>query len=216
MYSQEIIEDFQARTMLGFHFAQVFPLNLVKNNDILSQVDSLTLLESKNVRGYLFGMEVRHDFNQITSLKTGINFIRRNYDITVTNLDSSFTSRLQYIGYEIPVMALVYLRLTKNIFMDYSAGMSMNFYPSDVTIPHFWGMRKRWFNTGLIANVGWDYRTEENGVIYFGFLYQYQFNHMMQLLYFKGERVGIEDSRDNVGGSYLAVSLKYFFPNRKK
>ena len=215
-FSQEIKEEEnQAKTLFGFQYSLVYPLNIVQNNDILQQVDSTTLLEINNKRSYMFGMEIRQYFTHIFSLQTGINFIRRNYDNTVTN-DSISTSRLQFIGYEIPCMLLAYLRLTKNIYMDNAVGFSANFYPSDVVIPHFYGMRKRWTNIGLLANVGWEFRNTNSGIFYLGMSYQYQFKYMFQTLYFKNDVTGTENSRNNIGGSYFSLNFKYFFPQNYK
>ncbi|OFX44177.1 MAG: hypothetical protein A2046_08125 [Bacteroidetes bacterium GWA2_30_7] len=215
-FSQVVLEEKnQAKTLFGFQYSIAYPLNIVKNNDIIQQVDSVTLLEIKNKRSYLFGMEIRQYFTHIFSLQTGINFIRRNYDNTITN-DSITTSRLQFIGYEIPCMALAYLRLTKNIYMDNAVGFSANFYPSDVAIPHFYGMRKRWVNFGLLANVGWEIRNENLGIFFIGFSYQYQFKHMFDILYFKSDVTGTGNSRNQIGGSYFSLNFKYFFPQNSK
>lgn len=216
IFSQDIKqEENQAKTLFGFQYSLVYPLNLVKNNDIIQQVDSSTLLEINNKRSYLFGMEIRQYMSHIFSFQSGINFIRRNYDNTVTN-DSVTTTRLQFIGYEIPCMALAYLRLTNNIYMDNAVGFSTNFYPSDVVIPHFYGMRKRWFNLGLIANVGWEIRNNNLGIFFIGLSYQYQFKHTLEILYFKNENTGVGDSRSKIGGSYFSLNLKYFFSQKNK
>jgi hypothetical protein len=214
-YGQNPEPAHEPKTVFSFQLSPVFSLNLIQNNDRLVEIDSLNTLELRHMPSYLFGMEMRHEVSRYFSIQTGINNIRRHIDMTLTN-DSVSTTRLKYYGYEIPVMLLAYLRLSEHIYMDNAVGVSVNFYPSDIIQGQFYGISRRWISAGLLAHVGWDFRTQSSGYFHIGASYQLHFGELLHVLYFKNEIYGHGDARIVTGGSYLAVNFKYFFPVNAK
>lgn len=202
------------KTYFGVHVSPTTPLNLVQNSKVIEEKNGV-LYESNNKMGHSFGMEVRHDFNHIFSFQTGLSYLRRNYDFTA-NFDTVFQNRMKFVGYEIPVMALAYLRLTKHIYMDNSIGCSVNFYPSDIMTEHVYGLRNRWWQFALNANVGWDYRTEEDGYFFIGASYQLQLNDALYFVFYQENTAVSKQEGIGVKGSYLAINFKYFFPLREE
>jgi hypothetical protein len=202
-------------TSFGIQFSPVFPNKLFQRVERERTEDSI-LYRLKDIPAYMFGMEVRHDFTKHLSMQTGINFIRRNYEASITTGDSAFMKRLHFIGYEVPLLALGYVRLGRFIYLDGSFGASLNFYPSDISIPHFYGLRDSWMTFSLLTNTGIEFRTEKSGYFYLGTLYQWHFKDMMHVLFFKGYNTGTADSYLSAQGNYFAVNLKYYFPQNKQ
>jgi hypothetical protein len=78
-------------------------------------------------------------------------------------------------------------------------------------------MKTTWIKPSVLANVGWEYRTPNNGYIYFGAIYQLHFRRTVRFLYYHKEISGPADGIYDIRGSYFALTLKYFFrPTKQK
>lgn len=170
-----------------------------------------------NQLGYSFGGVIRRGITDKISFETGINYVSRNFNISVSDNENEFSggSDFTIIGYEIPVLGLVYVQLDKNIFMNAALGASLDFFPSDVgtrtaEILHI-SNRRSWIIPSLLANLGWEYRTPKSGYWYIGG----SFHRPFATIYQSG--VQYTSPVDNtltffeLTGSYLTVDLRYFF-----
>lgn len=177
--------------------------------------------------GFAFGMNVRVGITNTVSLETGIGQIGRRYSFSLQNdtAGTAETERVRYVGYEIPVMALVYIRLGERTWMNSALGFSLDMYPSDVQrdVEHgrAYIYRRHWAQTGVVGNMGVDYRTEKHGTFYIGATYHRPFNDMAladMTWYDFGQGVYPYDlPRTPLNGSYLTVDLRYYFhedPNK--
>lgn len=169
--------------------------------------------------GMSFGMVIRKGLNKTLSLETGLNFLRRNYDLTINDPDSSFssTSDFSIVNYEIPLLLLVYVRLGRNTFMNVAGGASFDIYPShllvqDETFENSVEMRS-WLQPSLLANVGWEYRTEKSGYFYIGASLHRPFSNIFtEFVRYKGVNGDrTEGEIFNLTGSYFTIDLRYFF-----
>lgn len=168
--------------------------------------------------GFSFGMLVRHGFSKLVSLETGINQIRRNYRWELLNdtvaLDGG--DRIRYVGYEVPVLVLVYVRLGERTWMNTALGGSFDMYPSDAVRgtddARAVLFRNGWVQAGAVGNIGFEYRTEHSGYIYFGATYHRAFSAMAlaELTYFDRNGAGTSVST-RLSGSYLTLDLRYYF-----
>jgi len=208
-------ESFRQQMNFGFNVSPVIPVKWLMNKDIIETNDSATYSLSQKT-SYLLGMQVRYDYMKHYSFETGINFIRRNYDATLLTESLDTTSRLKFIGYEVPVMGYLFVRLTKHIYMDNAYGFCFNVNPSDIAIKHYYVQRWWWFHVSFVTNVGWEIRTSRAGYYYIGLLYQYHIKDMLKVGYYEGSSIGQPDIRLDVSGNYLAVNIKYYFPQNKK
>lgn len=208
--SQEVRENYRF-TYFGIGFSPLIPGNMIRNNDIIIDRDSI-IFKVKQKPGYVFGMEVRHDFTRFMALQTGISFTKRIYDVSAHETDTTITNNLNFIGYEIPLSVLGFVRVSKNFYIDVSAGACMNFYPSDIVVSHFYGRRYRWAQTSLLMNVGVEYRHENIGNFYLGLLYQYHEKNMMTVYYYSDKIYGKADLYAGLSGNFLSANVKYFFP----
>ena len=82
--------------------------------------------------GYCMGMVIRSGITETWSVETGINFVRRNYQVTMGDSTGSEENGFKLVSYQIPVQGLVFIQLTDEMFMDVSMGLAVDFYPSDI------------------------------------------------------------------------------------
>jgi len=79
--------------------------------------------------------------------------------------------------------------------------------------------RRSLFQSAVLANLGWEYRTEKAGYFYLGASYQRPFTY----IYVSEIRYQPDGKNDKVAmtvpGNYFTVDLRYFFhedPRKKK
>lgn len=172
--------------------------------------------------GFAFGMVVRKGLNDQFSIESGINYSRRNYNLTITEDSTGFRgeSDFSYVIYEIPVLALIYVRLGENTYLNNAFGFNLNFLPSDWesfdTYFQHYSARTYWVVPALQANVGFEYRTVESGFFYIGFSYHQPFNNITTAgVLFKeegGSQGLVKEVTDfDISGNYLTLDLRYFF-----
>jgi len=170
--------------------------------------------------GFSFGMVVRQGFNDQFSLETGINYSRRNYDLTIREDSTGFVgeSDFTYVIYEIPILGLIYVRLGENSYLNTAFGINFNFLPSDWEsfdsyYQHF-SARSYWVIPALQANVGFEYRTRESGFWYVGFSYHQPFDNLTTaIVAYNDEATQLEKeiTTFDIQGNYLTLDLRYFF-----
>ncbi|MBU0764123.1 MAG: hypothetical protein KJ607_04735 [Bacteroidetes bacterium] len=211
--AQRTKPDKENRTVFGIQISPILPNSLIEKNKVLLDFDT-TVYEFVQRPGILFGMEVRHDFTKWLALQTGINLLKRNYRLTVTHFDSVMTDDLGLICYETPVAALIYIRLSKYIYMNTSYGLNLTYFPSDLAIRgKLLAMRYSWIRPALLINLGWELRTEKAGFFYLGCSYSRMFTDVY--------RIAAKKPTESIGdytlfeerGSYFSVNIKYFFPS---
>ena len=175
--------------------------------------------------GYAFGMVIRKGFNDQFSLETGINYSRRNYDLKITEDSTGFVgnSDFSYVIYEIPVLALIYVRLGERSYLNNAFGINLNFLPSDwETFDSYfehYSDRSYWVIPALQANIGFEYRTYESGFLYAGFSFHRPFTNITTAgVLYKDETTVKEVVFFDIAGNYLTIDLRYFFhaKNEKK
>ena len=208
----------QANTITaGFQYKPVFATKLLITDPPLQTINNVDF--SLNQRsGHCFGMVVRRGFSKTLSFETGINFTKRKYRLTIH--DSSFTdvSYFSTVSYEIPALLLVYIRLGK-VYMNASMGAVLDMFISDLgssdTSFSQSTLRRNLFKPGLLANIGYEYRTVNSGYFYFGVSYHRPFGS----IYSTTVTYHTTEMQTTLSGSYLTIDLRYFFhedPIKKK
>lgn len=216
----------QGVTTLGIQMKPVFPV---------SYFDPSVTLERPNLQGkvtldggFAFGMTVRVGLTRMLSLETGLGQIQRRYSFSIANDTSGYAdgSEVRYVGYELPLTLLVYLRLGERSYMNTALGFSADFYPGDVQRDvqegRIYVFRNRWAQIGALGNIGVEYRTEKSGILYLGTAFHRPFNPMAtaDLTYYDIRRNFFPHvMRGSLSGSYLTVDLRYYFhedPERMK
>lgn len=203
-------------TTFGIQLKPVFPVEFF---DPLTTIGEPPLHGSLELTGgFAFGMLVRSGITKSISLEVGINQIQRRYDWTLSNDTAGFTGgeKLRWVGYEIPITGLVYIRLGERTWMNSAAGVSIDLYPSDVVRDiddaRAYLFRSNWVQAGVVANLGVEYRTPKSGILYLGATYHRPFGNMaVAELTWYTQDLFPHPVRGDLNGTYLTLDLRYFF-----
>jgi len=203
---------------VGLQLKPVIPVAFF--NDISTvTVDDISA-EMTPTFGYSFGMTVRRGIGDLFALETGINYIQRNYDYDYIRSSFDFQEKgdITFIGYEIPLTALVYVQLGEQTYMNVAAGFAAAMFPSDVTTSsedlRLYVFRKNWIQGSVIANLGFEFRTEESGYFYVGATYNSPLTTMAvaEFTHFDSTRIPTSVRLD-LSGTYFSLDLRYYFHN---
>ena len=205
-------------TTFGFQLKPIIPIQFFDAGTQEQTVNNIEYINTPKL-GMSFGMVIRMGFTKSLSLETGINVLRRNFDLTINDVDSNFsgTSQFRLLNYEIPVQGLVYVRLNRQMYMNVSGGLSFDIYPTPLfTSDTYFANavnRNNWLQTSLIANVGWEYRTEKSGYFYFGASFHRPFQVIFrEFVTYKGEAGNRrEETTFDLTGNYITLDFRYFF-----
>ena len=189
--------------------------------DPVTQLEEGALSSSIELKGGLaFGMVVRTGLTKAISLETGINQITRRYDVSLANDTNGYAGSIpiRFIGYEVPVTCLVYIRLGERTWMNNALGFSADLYPSNVVrnfdVNQVYFYRRNWAQFGVVGNIGVEYRTEKSGYFYLGGTFHRPFNDMaLAEVIWSDKYQGFRPYSLNkyLNGSYLTLDLRYFF-----
>lgn len=211
-----IVSSQERVTTFGIQFKPIVPIEFMNSGQQETVNENIQFSQSPKA-GLSFGMVIRKGFTKNLSIETGINFLRRNYDFSIVDVDSSFslTSSFRLINYEIPVLGLVYVRLSNQIYMNVAGGFSVDIYPTPLfTFDNDFANainRFDWFNISMLANVGWEYRTEKSGYFYLGASFHRPFSDIArEFITYKRRDEDVQGVFD-LTGNYLTIDLRYFF-----
>jgi len=207
----------------GFQFRTLFPTQFIGTNTLVLENDGFKSTISQRI-GYSFGGTVRAGITDLIAFESGINFNQRYYDITYAVPDSGLagTGGFGFIEYDIPINGLFYIRLAENWYMNASMGLALTFKPTNVQTGEAPFGYHRFIYTGLLrkkigidanANLGFEFRTEKNGIFYLGGSARVPFSPLFDMIAsyeWQGKKNRVYGEMD---GSYLSLDLKYFFPN---
>lgn len=204
----------------GIQFQPIFPVSFLNTADqeVSNSQGTVTTLVSPKF-SFSAGMVVRWGFHRMLSLETGINFVQRNYDLTMSTDTFSGVSDFRIIGYEHPIKLLVFVRLTEALYMNAAAGVQLTFFPSDIftSEPYFRhsGLRLgagQFLHGGGIANLGFEYRTKKAGYFYLGATYHIPFGDIYRSKFqYISDNTQSEAMTVMLNGSYLTFDVRYFF-----
>jgi hypothetical protein len=206
----------QGVTTLGIQTKPVIPLGFF-NPVVSTEREHLTGRVSLT-GGYAFGMSIRVGVTNTISFETGISQIQRNYRYALRNDTSGYadSAGFRYVGYEIPITALVYIRLGERMWMNAALGFSLDAYPSDVQKDveegRIFVFRSNWAQFSTLANLGVEYRTERSGYFYLGASFHRPFGAIAvaDLTYY-GPTFLPYMMRTELDGGYLTLDLRYYF-----
>lgn len=220
-------------TTFGLQFKPMIPSKFFGSGPETASNGELTIGFTPRF-GLNLGMVIRRGMTKNWSFETGINMVQRNYELNFQHsfLKSDQKLKFRYIGYEIPAQALVYVRLSDNLWMNASGGLSLDIYPTDVrsytsvfqdtSAVDFeqLTLKNNWIQLSLLANYGFEWRTKEKGYFYFGASFHRPFSDI-------GTTIASLSINNNAGtslayalkGSYLTADFRYFFhekPEKRK
>lgn len=210
----------------GIHLEPILPLEMfrIRSSEIYRESVKFT---SKPLSGFTLGTHLSVELTPKFSIETGINYVSRNFLVSVQ--DGSFTDNINFKAdnFEIPLTLTYYVKLSKNIFMGQSVGTSIQLIPSNLytrnskqnttgsTIYSFeqFSQRKGTIVPIFKGAVGFEYRSKENGYFYIGPVY-----HLFAELYqtnLNYYNVSTSKSINKVItktiGDYFGIEIRYVF-----
>ena len=211
-------------TTLGIQLKPMVPSKYFGTGTENVEVEDLKVDFQPNM-GLNFGMVVRRGITRNWSFESGICMVQRNFTLHFNHpeLLEEKQLRFRYICYEIPLQAMVFVKLTDEIFMNASAGFSLDLYPSNVESSEYEfrdtlrfdfyqkTYKNSWIQSALLANYGFEWRTPDNGYFYLGASYHRPFQEIgtTRVLF------QLDDDPINafarLGGNYLTADFRYFF-----
>jgi hypothetical protein len=224
-YSQKKTQKQKSLTdySFGAQLKPIIPVNYFGMRPIRLE-DTLVGIDIKSRPSYSMGMVLRRNFTDLISFETGINYVRRNYSIATQEYvrDTTDYSSFGVVAYEIPIQLLIYIRLSKELYMNVSSGFSLNFFASDVQssgvnslIQHV-SLRSYWSYPSFLSNIGFEWRTKEIGGFYLGASLNSPFRDFLQtkINYYYQNNV-YKPYSTALRGNYFTVDFRYFFPSGK-
>lgn len=201
---------------------QVKPVLALPYFDPLTEMRAPALTGTVELQGGMaYGMSIRVGLTPMISLETGIGQIQRRYSFTLANDTIGYREegQVRYVGYEIPINMLTYIRTGERSYMNAAIGFSADLYPSDVQRQlnggYIYMFRNRWVQLGVVGNVGWEYRTPKSGTVYIGATFHRPFGDMAVAdLVFLDEQNRLfpyHRMRGGLSGSYLTADFRYYF-----
>jgi len=218
MYAQNGVRAF------GIQFKPIFPLSIV-NTDGQHIKDELNNTELDIIieRGYSIGAVIRIGLSKRWSLETGINYIRRNYSFKLSSPDfENSGASIRLTGYEIPITAMIFVRLGENMYMNAAGGISFDLFPTGGIVSYdrdtieYGMLESNWGIPALNANLGFEYRTKNFGYFYIGSSYHLPFSDIATIyISYRDPGTNIFETLINppptISGSYFTLDLRYFF-----
>jgi hypothetical protein len=159
----------------GVQIKPILPFTLFNASDIQINEDIYRAsIDAKT--GISYGGIIRVGITDRLSIETGLHYVRRNYRMRMDIQDSPNFDEgsFAYINFELPVQAMVFVRLSERLYMNTALGFGINMWPSSIRSI---GIRNRLVHDSLIANrvnfsflgnMGFEFRTEEKGFYYLG------------------------------------------------
>lgn len=212
----------QGVTTVGLQIKPIIPAGFLRTSS--SEFVENTEFSFNQKLSFSGGMVIRHGFTRSWSVEGGINYALRRFDFRLRDTDSNriYNDQLRITSYEIPLLALLYIRLSDKIFMNVSFGTSLNFYPSSVGKTNrdydIVAYRKNWLQSSILANLGYEFRTKEKGYFYIGASFHRPFNYIYKSStdYLGGTGRALATSDLNLFGDYLTLDLRYFFHEKPR
>lgn len=219
----------KGQTTLGLQLKPMFASKFFESGPQRFLSDSLDATLSQKL-GWNTGVVIRKGINDMWSIESGISMVQRNFELSFYSQRYLTKEVLKYkmVGYEIPVQALIYVQLSPNWFINGSGGVALDFYPSnlyktgsafqDSIYIDFYAktFRTRWAMVAATANLGFEYRTKENGYFYIGASYHRPMGDIA-LTQLRVESKGAgNDLWMPIGGTYLTLDLRYFLKPDKE
>lgn len=213
----------------GIQYKPIFSSRFFGAGGVEGEVEYFSAIRTPKL-GHSFGMQIRRGFTKMFSYETGINYVKRNYFVECFDNQNSRAEKFDFgmVGYEIPNQLLVYIRLGENFYMNTATGISLNWFASDVAsssndvkfIQKTY-IKSGWIKFALIANLGFEYRTEKKGIFYLGASVTNPFKDIATSVITYDESLSTPDKEIIMGlrGGVFTVDLRYYFksdPIKKK
>jgi hypothetical protein len=210
-------------TTVGIQYKPIFPFNFLGTGKQSNDGGGVHF-DTELASGFSGGLFIRHNFSDLVGLEGGINYVKRKYNLTITDGGFSEKTIFRIVGYEIPVSAVIYARIGEKLYANGSLGPSLDMFASDIiTFGTYFrnnAVRRSTFQAAVNANLGFEYRTEKSGSFYIGASYHRPFSYIYAQATEYKQNGKDETVFNSLVGNYLTIDLRYFFhedpANKKK
>ena len=173
---------------------------------------------------YSLGMVVRRGLNRTFSFETGINYIDRNYRLNANNSTISLDDFTDFSlrSYEIPYQLLTNVQVSEQYLSQCFLWFSHNIFASDVYsegeedykfIQNT--LKRRRIQMAMLANIGVEFRTEKDGIIYIGASLHRPWDEVGRIYpeydYFNESAPSLDARYLEVLGNFVTIDFRYFF-----
>ena len=208
---------------VGFLVGSLIPINYfgVGSLELSENNSSISI---NNELGYSFGMLLKTDYSKKISLETGIVFCQRNFNLIGESSSQASslrdTSSFGYVNYSSPIQGIVYVQLSKYLFMRNSIGFNIDYYASAVaskgmnSIIHHHSERARWINGSLSGELGIEKRSSKIGVFYLGAEVNIPISSIAvtRLRFYYDDQLYDSYEPKELRGNFFGIKLKYYLP----
>lgn len=221
----ELLFSQDRKVAFGLHVEPIIPSSLFRITDYeLVQNNVAFLVEPKP--GVSYGASISFGITPRFWIETGINYITRDFRISVT--DGEFSRSIEFTAdnYEIPLTVTYYVRLGERIFMGHTLGLSMQMLPShlrtvidekDATGLTIWefeqySRRRYWTMPAFKGSIGWEFRTNNDGYFFVGPVYRLFTRLYTTRLFYHRNDIDLEQLDVKAIGDYFGITMRYRFP----
>lgn len=213
-------------TYFAFGVNTLFPNNFqgTKNYSINQ---GITQSDIEQLIGYNFGGLFRRSYSERFSLEAGMYYATRRFDIQATIIDSNLMTRdtMKFTTIEIPVNAIVFVKMSETIYSNVGFGLSFIYKPSTVRVfskpndpssmNHF-GIVTNKFGLDLNGQAGVEFRTFNKGIFYVGGTVRVPLLDLFTMYSsYKYKTNKAEVGSQKIGGDYISLDIRYYFHNVK-
>lgn len=213
-------------TRFGFQVKPIFPTGWVSPKTVSYESGEFQT-DISQMTGYSLGGLIRFGLTKTIGIETGVSTTQRRYRIEAAIPDSNLymDQKIRFVSYEIPVSALFYIRLTDQMYMNASIGISgvytptlarVTYLPENTNHEMFHTILAKKFQLDVLGNIGFEYRTKDAGIFYLGAAVRVPFQpmlYMKSLYQYDGYRLENDPYKSGrISGAYVSLDIKYFFP----
>lgn len=200
---------------IGVVVKPIVPVQAFRTKLLLAESQGDFSLELLSKPSISYGMSIRQNFGKTWAIEGGLFQTRRNYQFNIQKAGHDTLDQFLVSAFEIPLMPLIYIQLSKQWYTFLGSGLSFHFIPSQagnerVDYEYLW-VKNSWLQLSSQTSVGMEYRTKKSGYFYAGLSYQVFFKEMYDAQFKPLHLYFPETITHTVPGNYVCVELKYFF-----
>jgi hypothetical protein len=215
-------------TYFGVEYKPIMAGDFIAKSETTLTLGSFTT-NFKQLLGHSYGANIRVLLTPGISIETGIHMVKRNYNITFSESESNLTAskKISFYNYDLPIIPNFFIKLSDKVYLANGLGPSFVFSLSDVATQSVVSSTTKFIAEGrrthriaidLSANLGFEYRTSNKGIMYIGgnaripFAPIFTVAGILETINTQKKKIVI----GNMSGTYISFDLKYYFPTNQK
>jgi hypothetical protein len=173
----------QKTAVFGFQIEPIVPSDMFRIRTTTIEKDDVSFSINPKY-GFVFGTYLAVNITERFTIESGISNINRDFTINAKESSESHLLRFTVKNFEIPLALTYYVRLSERVYMGHTLGISFQIPPSHLISRKKWvgtqgtnsifeqlSIRRYWVIPTYKGGIGFEYRTESNGIFYIGPVY---------------------------------------------